>query len=131
MYKRQIDCIATDHAPHTIEEKEATFDIAPFGMIGLESCFGAVYKIMVKNNNMNRIDLLKTLTINPRKIMGFEHDLFRDGIEAEIAVFDPNENWIFNYDDIFSKSKNSPFINKKLSGRVKYTIIKNHIAENK
>ena len=126
-----IDCIATDHAPHTIEEKEATFDIAPFGMIGLESCFGAVYKIMVKNNNMNRIDLLKTLTINPRKIMGFEHDLFRDGIEAEITVFDPNENWIFNYDDIFSKSKNSSFVNKKLSGRVKYTIVKNHIAENK
>ena len=55
-----IDCIATDHAPHTIEEKEATFDLAPFGMIGLESCFGAVYKVMVKKNNMNRIDLLKT-----------------------------------------------------------------------
>ena len=126
-----IDCIATDHAPHTLHDKETTFDLAAFGMIGLESCFGAVYKIMVKNNNMNRIDLLKTLTINPRKIMGFEHDLFRDGREAEIAVFDPNENWIFNYDDIFSKSKNSPFVNKKLSGRVKYTIVKNHIAENK
>ena len=80
---------------------------------------------------MKRIDLLKTLTINPRKIMGFESDLFKPGKEAEITVFDPNENWIFNYDDIFSKSKNSPFVNKKLSGRVKYTIIKNHIAENK
>ena len=126
-----IDCIATDHAPHTIEEKEATFDLAPFGMIGLESCFGAVYKIMVKNNNMNIIDLLKTLTINPRKVMGFEHDLFKNGREAELVVFDPNENWIFNYNDILSKSKNSPFVNKKLSGRVKYTIVKNYIAENK
>ena len=126
-----IDCIATDHAPHTIEEKEATFDLAPFGMIGLESCFGAVYKVMVINNNMKRIDLLKTLTINPRKIMGFEYDLFKSGKEAEITVFDPNENWIFNYSDILSKSKNSPFVNKKLSGRVKYTIVKNYIAENK
>ena len=126
-----IDCIATDHAPHTIEEKEATFDLAPFGMIGLESCFGAVYKVMINNNNMKRIDLLKALTINPRKIMGFEYDLFKSGKEAEITVFDPNENWIFNYDDIFSKSKNSSFVNKKLSGRVKYTIVKNHIAENK
>ena len=122
-----IDCIATDHAPHTIEEKEATFDLAPFGMIGLESCFGAVYKVMVKKNNMNRIDLLKTLTINPRKIMGFEHDLFKKGREAEITVFDPNENWIFNNDDIYSKSKNSPFVGKELIGRVKYTIIKNHL----
>ena len=126
-----IDCIATDHAPHTIEEKEATFDLAPFGMIGLESCFGAVYKVMVKKNNMNRIDLLKTLTINPRKIMGFEHDLFKKGREAEITVFDPNENWVFNNDDIYSKSKNSPFVDKKLSGRIKYTIVKNHIAANK
>ena len=126
-----IDCIATDHAPHTIEEKEATFDLAPFGMIGHESCFGAVYKVMVKKNNMNRIDLLKTLTINPRKIMGFEHDLFKKGREAEITVFDPNENWVFNNDDIYSKSKNSPFVDKKLSGRIKYTIVKNHIAANK
>ena len=126
-----IDCIATDHAPHTIEEKEATFDLAPFGMIGLESCFGTVYKVMVVNNNMKRIDLLKTLTINPRKIIGFEQDLFKSGKEAEITVFDPNENCVFNDKNIFSKSKNSPFVDKKLFGRVKYTIVKGHIAENK
>jgi len=46
-------------------------------------------------------------------------------------VFDPNENWVFNYKNIFSKSKNSPFVGKKLFGRVKYTIVKGHIAENK
>ncbi len=71
-----IDCIATDHAPHTIEEKEAPFDLAPFGMIGLESCFGAVNKILVKNSGMKIERLIDLLTIKPRNIMGFKQDLF-------------------------------------------------------
>ena len=66
-----LDCIATDHAPHTIEEKEGTFDLAPFGMIGLESCFGAVNKVLVKENNLDQLDLIQMLTTRPRKIMGF------------------------------------------------------------
>jgi len=125
-----IDCIATDHAPHTIEEKEATFDLAPFGMIGLESCFGAVYKTMVVENNMKRTELIKALTVNPRKIMGFDYDLLKIGKEAEITVFDAHKDWIFSHNNIYSKSKNSPFVDKKMVGHVEYTIVKGHIANN-
>ena len=125
-----IDCIATDHAPHTIEDKEATFDLAPFGMIGLESCFGAVYKTMVVENNMKRTELVKALTVNPRKIMGFDYDLLKIGKKAEITVFDPHKGWIFNYNNIYSKSKNSPFLDRKMFGHVEYTIVKGHIANN-
>ena len=125
-----IDCIATDHAPHTIEEKEATFDLAPFGMIGLESCFGAVYKTMVVENNMKRTELVKALTVNPRKIMGFDYDLFKIGKEAEITVFDPHKDWVFSHNNIYSKSKNSAFLDKKMVGHVEYTIVKGHIAKN-
>jgi len=123
-----IDCIATDHAPHTIEEKEGTFDIAPFGMIGLESCFGAVNKIMVHDNNMKLTSLVKRLTVNPRRIMGINQDLFKLGSNAEIAIFDPDLEWIFSNDNIFSKSHNSPFINQKLKGKIKATIVKGHIT---
>ncbi|MBN4080879.1 dihydroorotase [Caldithrix abyssi] len=124
-----FDCIATDHAPHTIEEKERTFDLAPFGMIGLESCFGAVNQVMVKENNMDPVKLIQMLTVNPRKVMDFETDLFAEGVEAELTVFDPEEKWTFSKADIHSRSNNSPFIGASMTGRVKYTIVKGHVTE--
>ena len=124
-----INCIATDHAPHTSEEKEKTFDLAPFGMIGLESCFGVVNKVLVKENKMKLDELIQLLTCNPRKILGFNHDLFKPGIEAEIAVIDANKKWVFSENDIFSKSKNSPFIGKEMNGKIVFTIAKGHLSK--
>ena len=120
-----FDCIATDHAPHTIEEKEATFESAPFGMIGLESCFGAVNKVL----DMPLKELLKLLTVNPRRVMGFEEDLFTIGRAAELAILDPDREWIFKEQNIYSKSRNTPFIGEKLKGKVRYTISKGTIAD--
>ncbi len=124
-----IDCIATDHAPHTIEEKEAPFDLAPFGMIGLESCFGAVNKVLVQNSGMKIEKLIDLLTITPRKIMDFVQDLFEAGISAEITIIDPKESWTFSKSDIYSRSINSPFIGEKLFGKIKYTIVKGSMAK--
>lgn len=123
-----IDCIATDHAPHTIEDKESTFDMAPFGMIGLESCLGIVNKVLVKGNGMSLKGLILKLTVNPRNIMGFETDLFAKGAPAEIVVFDADEVWDFDRNAILSRSSNSPFIGESLIGRVKYTIAKGKLA---
>ncbi len=120
-----IDCIATDHAPHTIEDKETTFNDAEFGMIGLESCFGVVNKVLVKENGMSLKSLIEKLTVNPRKIMNLEPDLFSVGCKAQITIFDPNEKWVFENKHILSKSSNSPFIGEDLVGRVKYVISKN------
>jgi len=122
-----IDCIATDHAPHTIEEKESPFELAPFGMIGLESCFGAVNKVLTSNFSIEKI--IDLLTINPREIMGFKANLFEKNTEAEISIIDPNEKWIFTKDNIYSRSINSPFIGEDLIGKVKYTIVKGMLAE--
>ena len=113
-----IDCIATDHAPHTIEEKENIFDLAPFGMIGLESCFGAVNQVLVKNAGMKLEKLIQKLTVNPREIMGFESDLFSLGVQAEVTVLDPEKEWIFLESNIFSRSKNTPFLEKTLYGKI-------------
>ena len=120
-----FDCIATDHAPHTIEEKEATFESAPFGMIGLESCFGAVNKVL----DMQLKELLKLLTVNPRRVMGFEEDLFKIGCAAELTILDPDQEWIYKEQNIYSKSRNTPFIGEKLKGKVRYTISKGTIAD--
>jgi dihydroorotase len=125
-----IDCIATDHAPHTVEDKETTFDLASFGMIGLESCFGVVNKVLCKESNMNLIDLICLLTMQPRNLMGFDSDLFCKGSSAEITIIDAEEDWIFSKEHIKSKSINSPYIGKKLIGKIKYTISKSHIYKN-
>ena len=123
-----IDCIATDHAPHTIEEKEGTFDMAPFGMIGLESCFGAASKVLINDNAMDQMSLVKLLTVNPRKILGLDQNLFKEGTEAEIAIYDPKLEWKFSLENIYSKSKNSPFLGREMKGKIKSTIVKGHIA---
>ena len=123
-----IDCIATDHAPHTIEEKEGTFDMAPFGMIGLESCFGAASKVLINDNEMDQMSLVKLLTVNPRKILGLDQNLFKEGTEAEIAIYDPKLEWKFSLENIYSKSKNSPFLGREMKGKIKSTIVKGHIT---
>ena len=120
-----IDCIATDHAPHTIEEKESSFDMAPFGMIGLESCFGVINKILDIPINQK----IKLITKNPRDIMGFDNNLFEIGSNVELTILNPKIEWIFNYNNIYSKSKNSPFIGEKLRGKVLYTLSKGYLAD--
>jgi len=123
-----INCIATDHAPHTIEEKEGTFDMAPCGMIGLESCYGAINKVLHHQNRMDQISVIKLLTVNPRKIMGFDLDLFKIDTPAELVILDPNKEWEFSSKNIFSRSKNSPFIGENMTGKIINTIVKNHIT---
>jgi len=122
-----IDCIATDHAPHTIEDKETTFNDAAFGMIGLESCFGAVNKVLVKNNGMSLKSLIEKLTVNPRKVMNIKSDLFQIGEKAQVTIFDANEKWAFSRKDIYSKSSNSPFLGKEMVGKIKYVVSKSKI----
>ena len=124
-----IDCIATDHAPHSLHEKQTTFDCASFGMIGLESCLGVVKRLLVDEEGLSLINLIKLLTTAPRKIMGFNSDLFKVGTEAELVLFNPVKKWKFKESNVFSKSINSPFYDQELIGKVRYTISKGKIAE--
>lgn len=123
-----FECIATDHAPHTTEEKEGTFDLAPFGMIGLESCFGAVNRILVNENDLPLMELIKMLTVNPRNIMGFDNDLLTVGEAAELVVVDTGAEYEFSRAHIQSKSVNSPYMGRQLTGKIHYTISKGNLA---
>ena len=125
-----IDCIATDHAPHTIEDKETTFDLASFGMIGLESCFGAVHKVLVDQEGLQLEDVIALLTAKPRAIMGFDPDLFTLGRAAEINVIDADKEWTFEREHVRSRSINSPFYGEPLKGKVELTISCGRIFSN-
>ena len=91
------------------------------------------FKFFISVSLLNRssvkelIDLISLLTVNPRKIMGFDSDLFSKGAMAEITVIDPDHEWTFDKDHIYSKSGNSPFIGESLEGKVELTISTNSI----
>ena len=125
-----IDCIATDHAPHTIEDKETTFDLASFGMIGLESCFGAVHKVLMDQEGLQLEEVIALLTAKPRAIMGFDPDLFTLGRAAEINVIDADKEWTFEREHVRSRSINSPFYGEPLKGKVELTISGGRIFSN-
>lgn len=128
--KGYIDCIATDHAPHTIEDKEKDFNHAPCGMIGLESAFGLVCNTLLKENvNINSI--IDLFTINPSKIMNIKPSFIEVGNQAEINVLDPKCKWEFKDSDIHSKSCNSPIVGMHLMGKINLTINKGYILNKK
>ena len=121
-----LDCIATDHAPHSIEDKEKDFKNSSCGMIGLESAFGLVNKNLC--NKMTIESIIDLFTIKPAKIININPHLIKVGNLAELNVIDPKCKWIFNEKHIQSKSKNTPIIGKKLMGKALVTINKGYIS---
>lgn len=107
-----IDVITSDHNPIDIEHKKVEFSEAKDGVIGLESTFGAV------NSVLDLEDVISCLTLKPKNIFGIENHSINEGNTADITFFNPTEEITFTKDLILSTSKNSPFINKKLKGRV-------------
>ena len=122
-----IDCVATDHAPHTIEDKEKDFKHAPCGMIGLESAFGLVNKTLSKEK-MSIHSIINLFTIKPSKIFNIKPNLIEEGNIAELNIIDPNFKWTFTKGDIKSKSQNSPVLGMELLGKVLVTINKGYIS---
>ncbi len=116
-----IDCIATDHAPHTIEEKEADFLQAPCGMIGLESAFGLSHTVLT-NNGATTDDVIRWMTVAPMNIIKLKKKAFELEKQADIVIIDPNEKWKFQKEHVHSRSKNSPMYDMEFKGKVVTTI---------
>ncbi len=116
-----IDVIASDHAPHSAEEKEKDFLAAPFGMIGLETTLSLSLALI--NKQFSLPQLIAKLTVNPAKILGIDKGTLGIGKKAEVTIIDPEKNWIPTTKNLKSKSKNSPFLGLKLRGKAVYTIV--------
>ncbi|MBF0485984.1 MAG: dihydroorotase [Candidatus Omnitrophica bacterium] len=118
-----IDCIATDHAPHTHEDKEVEFDIAPPGLIGLETAFGLAMKELVIPGVLTLPQVVEKLSAAPARIVGLsDKGQIAEGKDADLVIVDVDKEWIVKREDFVSKSKNSPFVGWKLKGRVLTTI---------
>ncbi|NSW98607.1 dihydroorotase [bacterium] len=115
-----IDIIATDHAPHTDNEKSVGFKKAPFGIIGLETALPLSLNL-VRKNKIDLMSLINMLSTKPSKIINVKKGTLKKGSAADITVFDPNRYFTFKKDNILSKSFNSPFLDKRFKGKVLYT----------
>lgn len=123
-----LDCIATDHAPHSVEEKDNEFDKAPPGMIGLETALGLVGKILVGGGHLDWPTAVARLTINPARIVKIPAGTLTENAPADVTVFDPAEEWVVEPERFFSLSRNSPFAGWTLTGRIKLTICKGKVT---
>ncbi|MCA6069625.1 MAG: dihydroorotase [Endomicrobium sp.] len=124
-----IDCIATDHAPHTREEKNREFDLAPFGIIGFETMLSLVLNELVDKNVLSLLDAISKMTLNPAKIFNLvDRGSLKDGNIADITIIDPKYSYEFKKENIVSKSKNSPFIGRKFKGGTVMTIVAGNIV---
>lgn len=118
-----IDAIATDHAPHSAEEKARLLEEAPSGMVGLETALGVTLTYLYHTKHMPLSDILRKMTLNPACILRINKGRLAIGGDADMVIFDPDEEWTVDPEQFASKGRNTPFGGHKLKGKVKYTIV--------
>jgi dihydroorotase len=117
-----IDCIATDHAPHAVEEKETTFDDAPFGIVGLETAVGVLWTELVHKANFPVVRLIEAMSTKPCHILGLDGGTLREGSRADVTVIDPETVWTVDAGKFRSKGRNTPYNGWTLKGKVVLTV---------
>ena len=118
-----IDCIATDHAPHTEEEKDVEFSYAPDGVIGLESAFGVVYSRLVVEGVIGLPRLIALLSTHPARILRLPLGSLRVGALADLVLLDLDTPYAIDKQRFYSKARNCPFHGQKVCGRVELTMV--------
>jgi len=118
-----LEVIATDHAPHTVAEKEVEFDAAPFGIVGLETALPLVLTELVEPAVLSLSEAIAKLTVNPARVLGLPLGELREGCAADITIFDPDAEIVVDATSFASLGRNTPFDGFKLKGRVLYTIV--------
>jgi len=121
-----IDAVATDHAPHTLEDKEKEFDYAPFGVVGMESAFPVLYTELVHTEVLGLRRLLELLTRGPAEVLGLGPPLYGPGIvegaRADLVILDLEEEWTLDVSAFASKGRNCPFNGRQVYGRIHHVL---------
>jgi len=112
-----IDVVASDHAPHAIEEKEVEYVSAPFGIVGLETAVGLTMNELVAKGVLTIHQMVEKMSTNPRRILNLSDIKIEIGQKANLTLIDPNLEWVVDINAFHSKSKNSPFHGWKLKGK--------------
>ena len=122
-----IDCIATDHAPHSVEEK-AVFEKSPNGSIGMETSLSGMITVFDNIGNKDLSALINMMSVKPAEILGIDAGTLSVGANADAVIFDPEEKWVVDTEKLHGKSKNAVLKNMELKGKVKYTILGGEIV---
>lgn len=125
-----IDAIATDHAPHTKDDKKVPYDMAPFGISGLETAFSVINTFLVQTGIITMKALVNYMSMNPARILGISNGI-RVGATADIVIVNPHEEYTVDKEKFKSKGKNTPYHGMKLKGVVEYTIVEGQIRYQK
>lgn len=122
-----IDAIATDHAPHHLDEKDLEFNLALNGIVGLETSLPLSLKL-VEEGVLDLSGLVERMSLNPARILGLDRGTLKAGAPADVTVIDPSAEWTVEAEKLSSKSKNSPFLGMKMKGAAACTIVGGKVA---
>ncbi len=122
-----IDIIATDHAPHSAEEKARPLTEAPSGITGLETSLALGITSLVKKGHLTMVQLMEKMSLNPARLYHLDCGRLEEGRPADLVIFDPEKVWTVKAEEFASKSANSPFVGEELTGKVTYTICKGKV----
>jgi dihydroorotase len=117
-----VDCFATDHAPHTEDEKERPFTDAPFGIVGLETALALTITYLVEPGHLSLARAIELWTDAPRRIFNLPEVTLEPGTQADLVLFDPAAPWVVDPTKFFTKGRNTPFAGWTLQGRVLATL---------
>lgn len=123
-----IDCIASDHAPHAYDEKDAAFDDAPFGIVGLETAFGVAHTELVSGTVLTLAELIRRMSSVPAVLFGLPGGSLTPGAGADLCVLDVANRWVVRAAEFQSKSRNTPFAGRELLGRAVLTMVAGRIV---
>ena len=123
-----MDVIATDHAPHTFADKNTSMKKAPFGIVGLETAASLTYTELVEGGYLTPMQMAEKMSYNPAKIIGLDKGDIAPGKVADIVIFDPQKKYAIDKTTFASKGKNTPFDGRKVTGKVRATIVDGQVV---
>jgi dihydroorotase len=118
-----LDCIVTDHAPHSQKDKQVEYNLAAFGMSGIETSFSLSYTQLVKSGIMTLPELMQKMSANPAQVLNLEGGEIKEGGVADLAIVDLNKSYVIDGNKFYSKGKNTPFNGWEVYGKVETTIV--------
>jgi dihydroorotase len=123
-----LDVVATDHAPHHYDEKEAAFEDAPNGIVGLETALGLVYGHLVEKGVMDLSTMVERMSVAPARLFNLPGGSLKKGGPGDVTLFDPKAEWVVDPGTFLSKSRNTPFTGWTLKGKPRFTVVEGMVV---